>query len=129
MNIIPLFGGLVFSAVGVYICYDYQRFNKHAIKTKGKILRYEEYLSKGTDNVKRVKYRPCFEVTVNGKTYDIKSKTAFSSKIIPVGHHADVLYQAGDESNARLAKGNGRGMGMLFIGLSLPAFYFGLFHS
>jgi hypothetical protein len=128
MNIIPLFGGIVFSALGIYICYDYRRFNKNALKIKGRVLRYEEYISKGTDNIKRKMYRPFFELTVNGTTYDVKSKTSFRSKIIPVGHHADVLYQEGDEENARLAKGNGEGLGLLFIALSLPAYYFGLFH-
>lgn len=128
MNIIPLFGGIIFSALGVYICYDYRRFDKNALKTKGRVIRYEEYFSKDTDNIKRKMYRPFFELTVNGSTYSVKSKSSFRSKIIPVGHHADVLYQEGDEENARLAKGHGEGLGILFIGLSLPAYYFGLFH-
>ena len=127
MNIIPLFGGVVFSLLGVYICYDYRRFNNNAIKTKGKILRYDEYLSKGTDNIKRKMYRPSFELRVDGETYEVKSKTSFHSKIIPVGQNTDVLYKKGDEVNARLAKGNGQALGFLFIGLSIPAYYFGLF--
>lgn len=128
MNVIPLFGGIVFSALGIYICYDYRRFNKNALKIKGRVLGYEEYISKDSNNIKIKMYRPSFELTVNGTTYDVKSKTSFRSKIIPVGHHADVLYQEGDEENARLAKGNGEGLGILFLGLSLPAYYFGLFH-
>lgn len=128
MNIIPLFGGVIFSALGIYVCYDYRRFNKNALKIKGRVLRYEEYIAKDTDNIKRKVYRPFFEFTVNGSTYVVKSKTSFHSKIIPVDHYADVLYHKGDEENARLAEGNGAGLGILFIALSLPAYYFGLFH-
>lgn len=128
MNIVPLIGGVVFSALGLYICYDYQRFNKNALKTKGKIIGYDEYFSKNSDNIKRKVYRPNFQLTLDGKTYDVVSKTSFHSKIIPVGHFADVLYQKGDESNARLKKGNGQGLGFIFLSLSIPAYYFGLFH-
>ena len=128
MNVIPLVGGLIFSGLGVYICYDYRRFNKNALKTTGKIISYDEYFSKDSDNIKRKAYRPNYQITVNGSTYVIKSKTSFHSTIIPVGHNADVLYQKGDETNARLAKGNGQGLGFLFIALSFPAYYFGLFH-
>ncbi|WP_339723412.1 DUF3592 domain-containing protein [uncultured Paraglaciecola sp.] len=127
MNIIPLIGGAIFAALGAYIIYDYQRFNKNAIKAKGRILRYDEYFSKGAGNYKRKMFRPIFELTVKGKRYEVKSKTSFHSKIIPVGQNTDLLYQQGDEENARLAKGNDYGLGLLFIALSIPAFYFGLF--
>ncbi|MEP1448809.1 MAG: DUF3592 domain-containing protein [Paraglaciecola sp.] len=127
MNIIPLVGGAVFAAVGAYIIYDNQRFNKNATKAKGRILRYDEYFSKSTNNYKSKMFRPIFELTIKGKRYEIKSKTSFHSKVIPVGHNADLLYQQGDEENARLAKGNGYGLGLLFIVLSIPAFYFGVF--
>ena len=128
MNVIPLIGAIVFSGLGIYICYDYRRFNKNALKAKGRIVGYEEALSTGTDNIKRKVYRPNFELSVNRKIYHVKSKTSFHSKIIPVGHYVDVLYHDGDEENARLAKENGQGLGILFLGLSLPAYYFGLFH-
>lgn len=127
MSIIPLVGGTILSVIGLYIFYDYRRFNKQAFKTQGRILSYEECLSRNSDNVRRKMYRPRFEIKVLGKTYEIESNVSFRSKIIPVGHYAEVLYQAGDEANARLAKGNGCGLGLLLIGLSLPAFYFGLF--
>lgn len=128
MNIIPLVGGTILSVTGSYIFYDYRRFNKQASRTQGRILSYEEYLSRNSDNVRRKMYRPRFEIKVLGKTYVVESNASFRSKIIPVGHYAEVLYQAGDEANARLAKGNGHGLGILLIGLSLPAFYFGLYH-
>ncbi|WP_339725471.1 DUF3592 domain-containing protein [uncultured Paraglaciecola sp.] len=127
MNIIPLIGGLGFGSLGLFILFDYYRFNKDAIKAYGKILRYDEYQSKDNNGRKRTNYRPSFEFSANGKVYEVKSKTSFSSKIIPVGQHTNVLFQAGDESNARLAKGNGYGLGVLFIALSIPAIYFGAF--
>lgn len=127
MNIVPLIAGGAFGCLGLFIFYDYFRFNKSALKAQGNILRYDEYESKDTDGHKSKKYRPSFEFSVNGNTYEVKSKTSFSSKIIPVGQNADVLYKQGDEENARLAKGNGYGLGILFIFLSLPAFYLGLF--
>ncbi|PSV25478.1 MULTISPECIES: DUF3592 domain-containing protein [unclassified Photobacterium] len=129
MNIVPLFAAILFSVLGVYICYDYRRFNKNAIKTQGKIISYDEYFSKDNDNLKRKMYRPYFEVTVNKQTYSVKSKTSFHSKVIPIGQYTDVLYQKGDEKNARIANSNGVGLGFLFIGLSIPAYYFGLFHE
>ena len=128
MEIIPLFGGIVFSGVGIYVCYDYRRFNQSAIKAKGKVLGYEEYINKESDGSKVKMYRPLFEYSVNGANYEVKSKTSFHYKAIPIGRNVDVLYQQGDEQNARLAKGNGAGLGILFIALSIPAYYFGLFH-
>ena len=112
MNIIPLFGGIVFCLIGLFIFYDYYRFNKNALKVQGKILRYDEYQSKDNDGRKRTKYRPSFEFSVNGNAYEVKSKTSFSSQVIPVGQIADVLYQKGYETNARLVKGNGYGLGL-----------------
>lgn len=126
INIVPLFAGLVFGLLGLYIFYDYYRFNKQAIKAQGKILGYDEYQSKDNDGRKSTKYRPSFEFSANGKSYQVKSKTSFNSRVIPVGHNAVVLYQQGSEENARLAEGNGYGLGILFVAISLPAFYLGL---
>ncbi|MDO6694253.1 hypothetical protein Q4574_13245 [Aliiglaciecola sp. 3_MG-2023] len=125
MNIIPLIGGIGFGSLGLFILFDYYRFNKGAIKVYGKILRYDEYESKNKDGRICTMYRPSFDFSANGKVYEVKSKTSFNSKIIPVGKRANVLYQQGDESNARLAKGNSYWLGILFIGLSIPAIYFG----
>ena len=127
MNVIPLIAAIIFSLLGLYICFDYYRFNNNALKTQGKIIGYEEYLSKDTNNYKRKMYRPIFEYSVGGNVFEIKSKTSFRHKIIPQGHPAVVLYNKNDEANARLAKGNGAGLGVLFIGLSIPAYYIGLF--
>jgi hypothetical protein len=124
-NIIPMVGGIIFGCLGLFIFYDYWRFNKNAVKAQGKVLWYDQYQSKDNDGRKSTKYRPSFEFEVNGHTYQIKSKTSFSSQVIPIGQYTDVLYQKGDEDNARLAKGNGYGLGILFIFLSLPALYFG----
>lgn len=129
MNIIPLVAGFVFGGLGSYILFDYWRFNQKALKTQGKILRYDEYQSKDSDNRKQTMYRPSFEFSLNGITYEVQSKTSFSSKIIPIGQNTDILYQKGNEANARLAKENGCGLGILFIGLSIPAIYIGLSHS
>ncbi|WP_108946082.1 DUF3592 domain-containing protein [Shewanella halifaxensis] len=126
MNFIPLIAAIIFSLVGLYICFDYYRFNHNAIKTQGKIISYEEYMSKDTDNYKRKMYRPIFEYSAGGNVFEIRSKTSFSRKIIPEGHPAVVLYQKNDEANARLEKGNGIGLGVLFIGISIPAYYIGL---
>lgn len=127
MNIVPLVGGVIFAGFGLYICFDYFRFNRGAVKAQGRVVEYEEYLSKDTDNIKRTMYRPVFELEVEGVAYRVRSKTSFRAKEIPVGQGTDVLYRKGDEQNARLGKGNNPGMGILFIGLSIPAFYFGLF--
>ena len=127
MNVIPLIAGTVFGGLGLYVIYDYYRFNKNALKAQGKILRYDEYQSKDNDNRKRTMYRPSFEFSVNGKSYEVKSSTSFGSHIIPIGQQTDILYQPGHEANARLAQGNGFGLGILFVGLSIPALYFGLF--
>lgn len=126
INIVPLLAGLVFGLLGLYIFYDYYRFNKFAIKAQGKILGYDEYQSKDNDGRKSTKYRPCFEFSANGKSYQVKSKTSFSTHIIPVGHNAAVLYQQGNEESARLARGNDFGLAILFVAISLPAFYLGL---
>jgi len=127
VNTIPLIAGIAFGGFGLFIFYDYYRFNKSALKAKGKVLRYDEYQSKDNDGRRSTKYRPSFEFSVNGNTYEVTSKTSFSSQVIPLGQNTDVLYQKGDEKNARLAKGNGYGLGILFVALSLPAFYLGLF--
>jgi hypothetical protein len=127
INIIPLIAGIVFGCLGLFIFYDYYRFNQCAIKTQGKIMSYSEYQSKDSNGRRSTKYTPIFEFSVNGDVYNIKSKTSFSSKVIPVGKITEVLYQQGDEEHARLAQGNGYGLGILFIGLSLPALYFGVF--
>lgn len=126
MNIVPLIAGIVFAGLGSYIFFDYYRFNQKALKSQGKILRYDEYQSKDSDNRKRTMYRPSFEFLLNGITYEVKSKTSFSSHIIPIGQSTEILYLKGDEENARLAQGNGYGLGILFIGLSIPAIYIGL---
>jgi len=126
MNIIPVIAGIVFGGVGSYILFDYYRFNKKALKAQGKILRYDEYQSKDNDNRKRTMYRPSFEFSLDGITYEVKSKTSFSSHIIPIGQSTEILYLKGNEDNARLAQGNGYGLGLLFIGLSIPAIYIGL---
>jgi hypothetical protein len=126
MNIVPLIAGIVFGGLGSYIFFDYYRFNQKALKSQGEILRYDEYQSKDSDNRKRTMYRPSFEFLLNGITYEVKSKTAFSSHIIPIGQSTEILYLKGDEENARLAQGNGYGLGILFIGLSIPAIYIGL---
>ncbi|MBU2952703.1 DUF3592 domain-containing protein [Marinobacter sp. F3R08] len=125
MNIVPFVAGIVFGCLGGYILFDYYRFNKKSIKTYGKILRYDEYQTKH-NNRKCTMYRPSFEYSVNGNNYEVKSKVSFNSKVIPVGQVAKVLYEIGDESNARLAKGNGYALGVLFIGLSVPGIYLGL---
>ncbi|MCG3866107.1 MULTISPECIES: DUF3592 domain-containing protein [unclassified Photobacterium] len=127
MNIVPLIAGYVFGVLGSYILFDYWRFNQKALKTKGKILRYYEYQSKDSDNSKQTMYRPSFEFSLNGITYEVQSKTSFNSKIIPIGQNTDILYHKGNEANARLAKGNGFRLGILFIGLSIPAIYIGLY--
>jgi len=127
MNIIPLIGGIGFGCFGLFIIFDYYRFNRKAIKTQGTILRYDESTTTNNDGHKRKTFTPIFEYSDNGNCYEVRSTTSFSSKIIPVGHSADVLYQPGQEDKARLAKGNGMGLGILFVALSLPAFYFGLF--
>lgn len=116
MNIVPLIAGFVFGILGGDILFDYWRFNQKALKTQGKILRYEEYQSKDSDNPKQTMYRPSFEFSLNGITYEVKSITSFNSKVISIGQHTDILYH----------KGNGFGLGILFIGLSLPAIYIGL---
>ncbi|WP_233998368.1 MULTISPECIES: DUF3592 domain-containing protein [unclassified Pseudoalteromonas] len=126
INLVPLFGGVVFAAVGAYILFDYYRFNKSALKTQGKIIAYDEYLSKNSDGHQRMQYRPHFEYSVNGQRFVVISKTSFNSKVVPVGRTAEVLYQRGDEANGRLAKGNGYVLGLIFVGLSAPALYFGL---
>jgi hypothetical protein len=126
MNIVLLIAGIVFGGLGSYIFFDYYRFNQKALKSQGKILRYDEYQSKDSDNRKRTMYRPSFEFLLNGITYEVKSKTSFSSHIIPIGQSTEILYIKGDEENARLAQGNGYGLGILFIGLSIPAIYIGL---
>jgi hypothetical protein len=126
MNIVLLIAGIVFGGLGSYIFFDYYRFNQKALKSQGKILRYDEYQSKDSDNRKRTMYRPSFEFLLNGITYEVKSKTSFSSQIIPIGQSTEILYIKGDEENARLAQGNGYGLGILFIGLSIPAIYIGL---
>ena len=117
----------MFGAIGFYIFFDYYRFNKGAIKVNGKILHYDEYQSKNSNGRKRTQFRPCFEFSIEENTYQVKSKTSFSAKVIPVGQDVNLLYQKGDELNARLAKGNGYGLGVLFIFFSMPAFYFGIF--
>ncbi|PSV57280.1 DUF3592 domain-containing protein [Photobacterium sp. GB-3] len=127
MNIVPLIAGFVFGVLGSYILFDYWRFNQNALKTKGKILRYYEYQSKDSDNSKQTMYRPSFEFSLNGITYEVQSKTSFNSKIIPISQNTDILYHKGNEANARLAKGNGFRLGILFIGLSIPAIYIGLY--
>ncbi len=127
MNIVPLIAGFAFGVLGSYILFDYWRFNQKALKTLGKILRYDEYQSKDSDNRKQTMYKPIFQFSVNGITYEVKSKTSFNSKVIPIGQHTDILYHKGNEANARLAKDNGFGLGILFIGLSLPAIYIGLY--
>lgn len=126
MNIVPLIAGIVFGGLGSYILFDYYRFNQKALKSQGKILRYDEHQSKDSDNRKRTMYRPSFEFLLNGITYEVKSKTSFSSHVIPIGQSTEILYLKGDEENARLAQGNGYGLGILFIGLSIPAIYIGL---
>ncbi|WP_233998006.1 MULTISPECIES: DUF3592 domain-containing protein [unclassified Pseudoalteromonas] len=126
INPVPLFGGLIFATVGAYILFDYYRFNKSALKTQGKIIAYDEYLSKNSDGHKRMQYRPHFEYSVNGQRFVVISKASFNSKVIPVGHMAEVLYLRGDEANGRLAKGHGYLLGLIFVGLSAPALYFGL---
>ncbi|PSV34094.1 DUF3592 domain-containing protein [Photobacterium sp. GB-210] len=127
MNIVPLIAGFVFGVLGSYILFDYWRFNQKALKTKGKILRYYEYQSKDSDNSKQTMYRPSFEFSLNGITYEVQSKISFNSKIIPIGQNTDILYHKGNEANARLAKGNDFRLGILFIGLSIPAIYIGLY--
>ena len=126
MNVVPLIAGVVFGGIGSYIIFDYYRFNREVLKTQGKILRYDEYQTK-SDNRKQTMFRPIFEFSLNGTTYEGESKTSFSSHIVPVGRYTDVLYKKGDEGNARLAKGNGYGLGILFIGLAIPAIYLGVF--
>ncbi|MBT3147428.1 DUF3592 domain-containing protein [Neptunomonas phycophila] len=126
MNVVPLIAGVVFGGIGSYIIFDYYRFNREVLKTQGKILRYDEYQTK-SDNRKQTMFRPVFEFSLNGTTYEVESKTSFSSHIVPVGRYTDVLYKKGDEGNARLAKGNGYGLGILFIGLAIPAIYLGVF--
>ncbi|TCS35879.1 DUF3592 domain-containing protein [Reinekea marinisedimentorum] len=127
IQFVPLVAGGIFAGLGVFMVYDYYRFNKSAIKAQGEILRYDEYQSKDSDNRKRTMYCPYFVFAVGGKAYEVKSNTSYSSKAIPVGEKVDVLYQPGNEAKARLAKGNDSWLGILFIGLSLPAFYYGLF--
>jgi len=127
IELVPLIAGVFFGGIGLFIFYDYYRFNKNVIKTQGEILRYDEYQSKDNDNRKRTMYRPSFAFTVNGNAYEVKSKTSFSSRIIPIGHNTEILYHKGNEANARLAKGNDYWMGILFIGLSIPAIYLGLY--
>ena len=126
MNVVPLIAGVVFGGIGSYIIFDYYLFNRAVLKTQGKILRYDEYQTK-SDNRKQTMFRPIFEFSLNGTTYEVESKTSFSSHIVPVGRYTDVLYKKGDEGNARLAKGNGYGLGILFIGLAIPAIYLGVF--
>jgi hypothetical protein len=125
--LVPLIAGAVFGGLGLFMLYDYYRFNRKAVKAQGEILSYHEYQSRGSDNRKRAMYRPIFAFTVNGNVYEVKSKTSFSSHIIPIGQKTEILYHEGSEANARLAKGNDCWLGILFICLSIPATYFGLF--
>lgn len=126
MNIVPLIAGIIFGGLGSFILFDYYRFNHKTLKAQGKILRYDEYQSKDSDNRKQTMYRPSFEFSLNDITYEVKSNTSFSSHIIPIGQNTDILYHKGNESNARLAKGNGYGLGILFLILAIPAIYIGL---
>jgi hypothetical protein len=125
--LIPLIAGIVFGGLGLFVLYDYYRFNKDIVKAQGEILRYDEYQSKDSNNHKLTMYRPSFAFTVNGNVYEVKSNTSFCSHIIPIGHKTGILYHKGNEVNARLAKGNDCWLGILFIVLSIPAIYLGLF--
>jgi len=127
IEIVPLFAGVVFGGLGLYIFYDYYRFNKSALKARGKILRYDEYESKDSKGRKTKYYRPTFQFSANESTYQVKSKTSFTSEIIPLGQVTEVLYQQGDEENARLSTGNGYGLGIIFLILSIPSLYIGMF--
>ncbi len=124
-NLMVLLAALVFGGLGLFIIIDYARFNRIAIKTKGKVVRYDEYQSKGSNGHKKTMYRPYFEFIHLGKVFEVKSTTSFSHKVIPVGSAADVLFVPGQEDKARLAEGHSYTLGVLFLFLSLPAFYLG----
>ncbi|MFT2090933.1 DUF3592 domain-containing protein [Paraglaciecola sp. 2405UD69-4] len=124
---IPLLAGFIFAGLGGYIIFDYYRFNDGAIKVQGTILRYHAYQSRDTDNIMRTMYRPYFSFTVNDRVYEVKSSTSYANQIIPVGQNVAVLYQQGDEANARLNQGNNYWLGIVFIVISIPAIYLGLF--
>ena len=109
MYIIPLIVGLLFFAMGVYIVFDYYWFNKSAFKTQGIVISYEQYKSKSRDSSNSTVYRPTFEFTLNGVTYNVESNTGFTSKVIPIGSSTTVLYEKGNEEKARLAKENSYG--------------------
>ncbi|MFY8274755.1 DUF3592 domain-containing protein [Pseudoalteromonas sp. SSDWG2] len=126
MNPILIFAGALFCGLGFYMVYDYVRFNKVAIKARGTVLRYDEYMSKDKNGRKRKMYRPHFQYNAGGHVYEVKSSTSFPAKVIPEGTQTEVLYEKGNEQNARLAKGNNYVLGVVFILLGLPAIYFGV---
>lgn len=123
---IPLLAGLALASYGLYSIWDFYQFDKHATKAHGVILRYEEDDAKDRHNGVATWYRPHFQFTVDGETFNVQSKAAFPSKVIPVGRFTDVLYVKGDEMNAKLAHSHNSNMGFFFVFLSLPAIYFSL---
>ena len=127
ISIIPLIGAITFFGLGLFIFIDYYRFNKNVVKSNGVISEYSEYQSKSSQGRNLTKYRPIFEFSSNGNHFKVKSKTSYNSQVIPIGQEVEVLFNKGEENKARLAKENGYGLGILFVMISLPAFYFGLF--
>ncbi|TQV84390.1 DUF3592 domain-containing protein [Aliikangiella coralliicola] len=125
-EIIPLIAGVIFLLLGLYIAIDTYRFRKYAVVTQGKIVKYESYISKGSDGTKRTMYRPFFEFEVDGQSYQVKSDTSSAGKTIPVGGAVEVMYHQDKIEKARIRSGGAYGLSILFIVLSIPAFLLGL---
>lgn len=125
VHIVPLIGGIIFGCVGLFILFDYYRFNRKAQAVQGVIMGYEHVLSKPDKGAAKVGYKPRFAFSVNGKRYEVQSSTTFDYQIIAVGQPAKVFYDVNNPNNARLAKERGYWLGLLFIFLACPAIYLG----
>lgn len=84
--------GSVMLIVVAYLVYSNMQFAKRAKPVKGKVMAYDSYESKDSDNNGyTTMYTPTFEYAYNGKTYTYKSTTSSSGKEFEIGEMVDVL--------------------------------------
>jgi len=123
MEIILLFVGAIFAAVGGFILYDRAQFIKSANLSKGSVVGVRTKTgSKGT-----AMYAPVIGYVQDGVEYQFSSNTYSSVLTLSIGDEVDILVSSNDPGDARLRNSPDKVLGGIFLALGAGcsiAFFF-----
>lgn len=126
MEIIPIFIGMLFIAIGAYLTYDTYNFRKIAVRSQGKLLGYESHISKSSKGHRSTMYTPVIEFRCKGESYCFKATISRGDMPQKIGESVPVLYLENNPHDARMFTNLRYWLGGIFAVMGLIAFVIGV---